>query len=187
MLDKPKKITVKQPKEFLRLKIGMFGDAAVGKTSIVTRYTTNTFTMSYNPTVAVDYQNKVVETSDYNINLNLFDFSGHPEFFDVRTEFYKDINAILLIFDLTHKRSLESLDSWVKEIEENAGLLKELKLPVFVIGNKKDVGGVGGVGGLGGSRARMWGAEYREVSASEEGGGVEEMMSDVVKKCMEGG
>ena len=186
MLEKPKKITVKQPKEFLRLKIGLFGDAAVGKTSIANRYTMNTFATSYNPTVAVDYQNKVVETADYNINLNFFDFSGHPEFFDVRTEFYKDLNAILLIFDLTHKRSLESLDSWVKEIEENAGLLKDLKLPLFVIGNKKEAGGGGGGGG-GGGRARMWGGEYREVSAKEEGGGVEEMMSDVIKKCMEGG
>ena len=51
----------------------------------------------------------MVETSDYNRNLNLFDFSGHPEFFDVRTEFHKGINAILLIFDLTYKISLESL------------------------------------------------------------------------------
>lgn len=186
MLEKPKKITVKQPKEFLRLKIGFFGDAAVGKTSIATRYASNTFTTSYNPTVAVDYYNKVIETSDYNINLNLFDFSGHPEFFDVRTEFYKDLNAILLIFDLTHKRSLESLDTWVKEIEENAGLLKDLKLPVFVIGNKKEGGGGGG-GGIGSGRARLWGGEYREVSAKEESGGVEEMMADVIKKCMEGG
>lgn len=64
--------------------------------------------------------------------LNFWDFSGHPEFAEVRNEFYKEASLILLIFDLTVKRTLEALDMWLREANDyGAGAL-----PVFLVGNK---------------------------------------------------
>jgi GTPase SAR1 family protein len=50
----------------------------------------------------------------------------------VRNEFYKEASMILLVFDLTLKRSLEGLDMWMREANDyGAGAL-----PVFVAANK---------------------------------------------------
>ena len=64
--------------------------------------------------------------------LNFWDMSGHPEFYEIRNEFYRDVNAILLVFDLTIKGSLDGLDTWVKEANEfGAG-----NAAFVIIGNK---------------------------------------------------
>ena len=47
--------------------------------------------------------------------MNFWDMSGNPEFYEVRNEFYRDANAILLVFDMTLKSSLDGLDMWIRE------------------------------------------------------------------------
>jgi DnaJ family protein C protein 27 len=54
----------------------------------------------------------------YKNKINFWDFSGHPEFLDVRNEFYREAHMLLLVFDLTSKRSFESLDMWVREASD---------------------------------------------------------------------
>ena len=49
------------------------------------------------------------------LKVNIWDFSGHPEFFEVRNEFYKETNAILLVYDVTSKKTLDGLDTWISE------------------------------------------------------------------------
>ena len=64
--------------------------------------------------------------------LNFWDFSGHPEFYEVRNEFYKDATIMFLVFDLTLRRSLDGLDMWLNEANEFGG-----KDSIFyAIGNK---------------------------------------------------
>jgi DnaJ family protein C protein 27 len=58
--------------------------------------------------------------------------SGHPEFYEVRNEFYRDANAIILVYDVTVRGSLEGLDAWLKEAAECGAE----KLPTIVVANK---------------------------------------------------
>jgi GTPase SAR1 family protein len=56
---------------------------------------------------------------DYNYNINLWDFSGDfATYTDVRNEFYKEVTAIIYVFDLTLKRTLESIENWIKEAKD---------------------------------------------------------------------
>lgn len=72
--------------------------------------------------------------SNFVINqINFWDFSGHPEFFEVRNEFYREVNAIMLVFDVCAKKSLDGLDVWIREANKY-GANKDAV--VFVIGNK---------------------------------------------------
>lgn len=87
------------------------GDAGVGKSSIVERYINNNFEDKYEPTIAVDYKHKSIAITKeltlhvvklfYYVKINFWDFSGHPEFAEVRNEFYKECTIILLVFDVT--------------------------------------------------------------------------------------
>lgn len=182
MLEKPKKINYKQPKEFLRIKICLLGEGGVGKSSLCSRYCEDKFDSSYNPTLAIDYKNKVVDYKDYNININFWDFSGHPEFFEVRNEFYKDANIVIFVFDLTLRRSIEGLEYWYKEITDQG--VKEI--PFYVVGNKKDqtkMRIVGEYEALNWAKARN--AKYYEISAYN-GYGIDELFNDILKVTLEG-
>lgn len=181
-MEKPKKINYKQPKEFLRVKICLLGEGGVGKTTLCSKYCDDRFDPIYTPTVAVDYKNKVVDYKDYNVNLNFWDFSGHPEFFEVRNEFYKDANIVCFLFDLTLRRSLEGLDYWYKEISDQG--IKDS--PLYVIGNKKDLQKNRVVGELEALNwAKSHSAKYFEISAYN-GYGIEELFNDVLKTTLEG-
>jgi DnaJ family protein C protein 27 len=181
-MEKPKKINYKQPKEFLRIKICLLGEGGVGKSALCSKYCDDRFEPNYVPTVAVDYKNKVVEYKDYNMNLNFWDFSGHPEFFEVRNEFYKDCNIVCFLFDLTLRRSLEGLDYWYKEIIDQG--IKDV--PMFMIGNKKDLlknRVVGELEALNWSKSHN--AKYFEISAYN-GYGLDELFNDILKTTLDG-
>jgi small GTP-binding protein len=108
------------------VKIIIIGDATVGKSSIMQRYVENKFTEKYNPTIAVDYANKSLVKEKLEVRLvtytythnSFWDFSGHPEFSEVRNEFYRDATMLLLVYDMTSKRSFEALDMWVREASD---------------------------------------------------------------------
>lgn len=181
MIEKPKKLNYKPPKEFLRIKVCLLGEGGVGKSNICTKYCDSQFESNYIPTIAVDYKNKVIETLDYNVNINFWDFAGHPEFFDVRNEFYKESNAIIFVFDLTLRRSLEGLDFWWKEIVDQG--VKDI--PLFLVGNKKDLTKNRIVGE---QEALLWAknknCKYFEISAYN-GYGLDELFQEVIRINLE--
>lgn len=50
----------------------------------------------YISTIGVDYGVKPVLVDDVEVKVNFWDLSGHPEFFEVRNEFYKDAQGVRL-------------------------------------------------------------------------------------------
>ena len=54
---------------------------------------------------------------------------------DLPKTFYKQIEGILLVYDITNLGSFESIDNWMKRIYENT----EENIPVILVGNKTDL------------------------------------------------
>ena len=102
-------------REVVRIKVTSMGEGGVGKSCLIKRYCEGRFVSRYIATIGVDFGVKPVDIGDYEVRVNFWDLSGHPEFFDVRNEFYKDTQAAMLVFDVTSKKSFESLDSWYRE------------------------------------------------------------------------
>jgi DnaJ family protein C protein 27 len=72
------------------------------------------FVSKYISTIGVDFGVRSVWIDGIEVKVNFWDLSGHPEFFDVRNEFYKDTQGSLLVFDVGNRRSFEALDNWLK-------------------------------------------------------------------------
>lgn len=69
----------------------------------------------YIATIGIDYGVKPVQLEGRLVKVNFWDLSGHPEFFEVRNEFYKDSQGVLLVFDLSAKQSFDNLEKWLEE------------------------------------------------------------------------
>ena len=61
--------------------------------------------------------------------------SGDQTYVEVRNEFYKESQAIILMYDIAKRSSFDALDMWIREASKHGGE----NLPVFVCGNKKDL------------------------------------------------
>jgi DnaJ homolog subfamily C member 27 len=64
--------------------------------------------------------------------VNFWDLSGHPEFLEVRNEFYKDTQGAILAFDVGRKETMDSCEKWLQEAKEyGMG-----RVPCILVGTK---------------------------------------------------
>jgi GTPase SAR1 family protein len=52
----------------------------------------------------------------------------------VRNEFYKECNILMIVYDITNKKSFDAIDMWLREVSKYGGDT----LPVVIVGNKAD-------------------------------------------------
>eukprot|EP01035_Chromulina_nebulosa_P020808 gene20808-26975_t len=79
---------------------------------------------------------KILSIGSLDVKVNFWDLSGHAEFFDIRNEFYKDVQGCLLVYDVTSKESFQECDSWISE--GNKFGLNSKDIPIAVCANKID-------------------------------------------------
>ena len=121
--------------DIMRMKIISMGEGGVGKSCLIKRYCEGKFVSRYISTIGIDFGVKpVVVAAGNSVRVNFWDLSGHPEFFEVRNEFYKDTQGAILVFDVTSRSSFEALDTWLREAEKFGGG----KVPLVVCANKVD-------------------------------------------------
>lgn len=142
--NKEKKISETEafPKEKKRkgfhFKVVICGDPSVGKTSTILRFTDHAFMQTYIPTLGVSISEKNIRVQDDYVNLILWDIAGQTKFELMRRHFYKGLEAVILIFDLTNRKSFESIQNWYNDIKNNVVNSKEILIG-FILGNKEDL------------------------------------------------
>jgi len=115
-------------------KILIIGDGTSGKSSILNRYTDNTFNTNYTSTIGVDFKTKIVKINDKTVKLQIWDTAGQERFKAVTTVYYRGINGILLVYDVTSRISFNNIDRWIDEIIKYA----PPDVLILLIGNKSD-------------------------------------------------
>ena len=126
----------------------------------------------------MDFGVKPVIVHGCDVKVNFWDLSGHPEFFDVRNEFYKDTQGVVLCFDVSQRVTFQALDKWVQEAQRY-GVRDSAVWAVCA--NKVDKKTKRAVTRR---EAELWaeraGFEYFETSAKT-GQGVREMFAQIVR------
>ncbi len=111
----------KPPRPYTRIKVLSMGEGGVGKSCLIKRYCEEKFVSRYISTIGVDFGVRTVSISGYSdVKVNFWDLSGHPEFVDIRTEFYNDTQGCVLVYDVTSRKSFTGLEQWIKEATKHA-------------------------------------------------------------------
>ncbi|KAM7118100.1 dnaJ homolog subfamily C member 27 isoform 2-T2 [Ciconia maguari] len=159
---------------------------------IIKRYCEKRFVPKYLATIGIDYGVTKVQVRDREIKVNIFDMAGHPFFYEVRNEFYKDTQGVILVYDVGQKESFDALDEWLAEMKQELGPHGNMENIVFVVcANKIDCTKHRSVDE---SEGRLWaesrGFLYFETSA-QTGEGINEMFqtfySAIIDLCDNGG
>ncbi len=116
------------------LKVCVVGDGAVGKTSLIIRYTEGHFRESYIMTVGTSFAVKELNFGDTLVRLQLWDLAGQPHFSSVRPVFYRGAAGVILVFDTTRRQTFENIPAWYTEVSEVTG-----SVPTVILANKVDL------------------------------------------------
>lgn len=116
-------------------KILLLGDSSVGKTSLLIRYIDGFFGDSHIATIGIDYKVKFVQLNDKKIKVDLWDTAGQERFRALAKNYFKGANGYIFVFDITNRKSFESVKKWVSEAQTMA-VVKNYQM--FIVGNKCD-------------------------------------------------
>ncbi len=94
------------------VKVGMVGDATVGKTTLMVKYVENKFDEEYIMTLGVNFMEKTITLRNTEITFSIWDLGGQREFLSMLPLVCNDAIAILFMFDLSRKSTLNSVKEW---------------------------------------------------------------------------
>ena len=118
------------------IKITLFGDPGVDKTSIISRYIDDVFEENNAPTIGANYSEKIINKNGKEYELNIWDTAGQEKFHALGKHFYKEAYIVCLVYDITSQESLEQLKSiWYPDLLKYG----EKYTILAVVGNKSDL------------------------------------------------
>jgi len=115
-------------------KFVVSGNYGVGKTSCINRFINDTFNESVSP-FTQEVQDKTLSINGTYIQLRCCDTLGQEHYSDMTRSYYRDVHGVFIIFDTTDRRSFQSLDHWIEQLERNSN--EEAIL--YLIGSKIDL------------------------------------------------
>jgi small GTP-binding protein len=115
-------------------KVPVAGDGAVGKTSLIIRYTQGTFSDTYKMTIGTSFAVRTVDFGNLVVKLQIWDLAGQPHFGSVRPLFYQGSTGVIYVFSVADRASFDHLTGWINEVQKTVGPLTGI-----LLGNKADL------------------------------------------------
>jgi small GTP-binding protein len=118
----------------IQKKICMLGSYAVGKTSLVRRFVESIYSETYQTTVGVKVDRKLLDVDGVEVNLVLWDIYGEDDFQKIRWSQVKGSSGYLLVADGTRRATFEKAFELEEKCRSEAG-----EIPFIFVINKSDL------------------------------------------------
>ena len=126
------------------------------------RYANDSFSPTFITTIGIDFKIKNIEIDNKRIKLQIWDTAGQERFRTITTSYFRGaqvrgnhiisccvqkaflttfcpaqnlIQGILLVYDVTDRRSFESIRNWISQIQQHA----DVHVNKILVGNKCDM------------------------------------------------
>ncbi|KAG1137109.1 hypothetical protein G6F37_011536 [Rhizopus arrhizus] len=110
------------------VKLVLLGDSSVGKSSIITKYVTDTFIEGREATIGAAFLAKICSIEDRVIKFDIWDTAGQERFRSLAPMYYRNAAAAIIVFDVTNYVRAKR---WVDELP--------LDVMIALVGNKIDL------------------------------------------------
>ena len=167
-----------------KVKIVLLGEEGVGKTNILSQFIEHIFLDNSQPTLSASYRSKnLILDNETQIKIELWDTSGKEKLRALSKLFFKDSNAIILVYDKTRKKSFDELKNyWAKFVKESH--VKKDEVIFALVENKSDLEKTEVDEETALKFAEELNAIFSRISAKN-GIGIDDLFSQIAKKANE--
>ena len=168
------------------LKMILVGNSGVGKTNLINSLIGEKFQSVTLATVSSTFVEKKIMIDNKLYEVEIWDTAGQEKFNSLTKIFIKGAKIVILVYDITLRKSFKEIDFWLKTVNE----VLEEKPVIGLAGNKKDLYLKEEVSNEeGNEKAEEIGAIFKLTSAKE-GFGIsdlfEELMKEYIKRILNG-
>lgn len=84
------------------------------------RYVNDEYTPQHYPTIGMEFFSKRLEIDGVRVKLQIWDTAGQETFQSIVRNFYKNSDAVFVVYSVADRKSYDAVASWVAEARENA-------------------------------------------------------------------
>jgi small GTP-binding protein len=164
--------------ESSQFKVPLIGDANVGKTSIVSRYTSDNFVPNSRPTVGVSTTTISIDVNKQKVELSVWDTAGQERFRSLVPLYTRHAAAMVLVFDISVQQSFNALEAWVAKLTTEMGVT----CPIVICGNKTDLPNA-----VTQAAVKQWAEEHNAIphfTSAVTGAGIAELFQTIAQKIV---
>ncbi|ORZ02363.1 ras family-domain-containing protein [Syncephalastrum racemosum] len=123
--------------EIPTLKTLLIGNSGVGKSSLLLRFTDDTFLPQeeVSATIGVDFKVNIMEINGERYKLTIWDTAGQERFRTLTSSYYRGAQGVILVYDVTNRETFDALKTWWNEINTYCSSPDVVKM---LVGNKVD-------------------------------------------------
>ncbi len=106
-----------------KFRVVLLGDARVGKTSVLRRFTENVFDEEYKQTIGTTFASKDVSVTSEdeetrNVRLVIWDMAGQETYRELRRQFMKGAAGAVVVYDVTRPETFMAMNNWFESFRE---------------------------------------------------------------------
>lgn len=113
----------------------LIGDSGVGKSNLLLRFTRDTVDLQSKTTIGVEFATRSINVDGKTVKAQIWDTAGQERYRAITSAYYRGAVGALLVYDITNRKTFESVERWLKELREHA----DSKIVVMLVGNKCDL------------------------------------------------
>ena len=117
------------------LKYVIVGDASVGKSNLLLRYSHGQFREEYQLTIGVEFGSNNVIIDDKVYRIQIWDTAGQENFRSITRAYYKNSACALIVYDISRRASFESISTWIEDCKNSS----PKTVFMVLVGNKCDL------------------------------------------------
>ncbi|XP_052800824.1 ras-related protein Rab-35-like [Mya arenaria] len=114
-------------------KLLIIGDSGVGKSSLLLRFSDNTFSGTYITTIGVDFKIRTIDVNGEKVKLQIWDTAGQERFRTITSTYYRGTHGVVVVYDVSSGESFANVKRWLHEIDTNCDVVNRI-----LVGNKDD-------------------------------------------------
>ena len=117
------------------IKLAFLGDSAVGKTTIIETYLGVEFNEDFISTIGWDRKKtSIILENGKEMELSIWDTAGQERYHSVAIKVIKQVQGIIVVFDVTKRETFISVVDWLQVIDDNF-----TDVSIILFGNKCDM------------------------------------------------
>ena len=172
-----------KPNNVLEYKIIVIGDSLTGKTSFCNRFARNEFDLEIKPSKETVCYIKTIKLLDKEIKIYLLDVETHPLPIEDDEQIYKDVNGIIIIYDITNHESFEKIEKILSKAKRQCKLEKDITIPIIIVGNKNDLKFLRNINFAGAqNKANQLGCDFKEINCNKDPENVHNVIKYLISK-----